>query len=677
MSAEDLHSDGEPVRELEPVWITLKDGCRLAARVWLPESAENKPVPAILEYLPYRFRDGTRERDAKNHPYFAAHGYACVRVDIRGTGDSEGLMHDEYLKQEQDDALEILEWLAEQPWCTGDVGMIGISWGGFNGLQVAARQPEQLKAVITICSTDDRYADDVHYMGGCLLAENFSWAATMLAFNSRPPDPAVSGAGWQDKWLHRLEEQGFWLEPWLEHQTRDPYWKHGSICEDFSAVTCPVFAVGGWADAYTNAIPRLLENLSGPRLGLIGPWGHLYPNFGVPGPAIGFLQEALRFWDRWLKGKETGIMDEPQLRAWLQESVPPQTVYGERPGRWVGEPSWPSPHVRLVEHRLAPHVILPAGAAGEAGKQPLSIRSPAAAGVDAGKWFPYGWMPDLPGDQRATDGGSLTFDTEPLEQPLELLGAPVAELELTSDQPVAQIAVRLVDVAPDGTATRLSYGLLNLTHRDSHEHPEPLEPGTRYRVRVQLNDLGQQVPVGHRLRLAVSTNYWPLVWPAPVPVTLTLHPEKSVLSLPVREPRPEDSDVEVAMPAVSGQPLDVQELAPPTYSRTVHRDLETGETAVEVLADDGCELIEEIGLESCRYNLERYTVRTDAESAPQAEADWVFSYRRGDWNARTAVRARMTSSAEEFHIYAELDAFADGDRLFSKTWKKSIPRQLV
>lgn len=677
MPAHEVRPHGEAVRELEPVWITLRDGCRLAARVWLPASAEEKPVPAILEYLPYRLRDGTRARDARNHPYFAAHGYASVRVDIRGTGDSDGLMHDEYLKQEQDDALEVLEWLGRQPWCTGDVGMIGISWGGFNGLQVAARQPEQLRAVITICSTDDRYADDVHYMGGCLLAENFSWASTMLAFNARPPDPAVSGEGWRRKWLHRLENQGFWLEPWLEHQTRDEYWKHGSVCEDFSAIRCPVFAVGGWADAYTNAIPRLLENLDVPRFGLIGPWGHLYPNFGVPGPAIGFLDEALRFWDQFLKGRDTGIMDEPRLRVWLEDSVPPATTYEERPGRWVAETAWPPPNVTRVEHRLAPHRILPAAENAVPGETPLRLRSPAASGVDAGKWFPYGWMPDLPGDQRATDGGSLVFDSEPLDGPLELLGAPVVELELESDREVAQVAVRLMDVAPDGAATRLSYGLLNLTHRDGHEKPEPLEPGRRYRVRVQLNDLGQRTARGHRLRLAVSTDYWPIAWPAPVPATLTVYPEASVLSLPVRTPQEDDAGVAVAMPARNAPELATVQLTPPTRSRTVHRNLATGETAVEVLADDGCDFIEEIGLTSCRSSFERYSVRQDAAASPEAEARWEFSYERGDWNVETTVHARMTSTPEEFRIHAELDARENGSRVFSRTWSRAIPRRLV
>src|SRR3546814_557199 len=251
------------VREIENVWITLADGTRLAARIWLPEDAGDDPVQAILEYLPYRKRDGPAERDALTHPYFAGHGYACVRVDMRGSGESGGLMWDEYLKQEQDDALEVIDWLAGQKWCTGKVGMIGISWGGFNGLQVAARQPEALKAVVTLCSTDDRYADDIHYMGGCLLGENLGWASTMFCYSSRPPDPALVGERWRDMWLERLENTPLLVANWLEHQRRDEFWKHGSVCEDYSAITAAVYAIGGWGDGYSNAVPRLLANQIG------------------------------------------------------------------------------------------------------------------------------------------------------------------------------------------------------------------------------------------------------------------------------------------------------------------------------------------------------------------------------------------------------------------------------
>ena len=280
----------------------MLDGCRLAARIWLPENAEQQPVPAILEYIPYRKNDGTALRDSLYHPYFAGHGYAAMRVDMRGSGDSEGVMLDEYLQQELDDAVSVIAWLAQQPWCDGSVGMMGKSWGGFNSLQVAALQPRELKAIITVCSSDDRYADDVHYKGGCVLTTDMlGWSTTMLAWNARPPDPDVLGENWRKSWLERLEQTPLLVRQWLNHPHRDDYWKHGSIREDFSKVQCAVYAVGGWADPYSNAIPRMLSGLTCPRKALIGPWAHEYPQRALPGPQIGFVQECLRWWDYWLK----------------------------------------------------------------------------------------------------------------------------------------------------------------------------------------------------------------------------------------------------------------------------------------------------------------------------------------------------------------------------------------
>src|SRR6185312_5218083 len=187
-------------------------------------------------------------------------------------------------------------------------------------------------------------------------------------------------------------------------------------------------------------------------------------------------------------------------RAWMQESVPPRTYYAERPGRWVAEPSWPSPNIRPQRFFLSAGGL----AAAAAPEAALTHRSPLSIGALAGHWCAYGFAPDMPADQRPEDGKSLLFDGAPLDAAGEILGAPVAVLELAADQAQAQICVRLNDVAPDGSSLRVSSGLLNLTHRDSQESPAPLEPGKRYRVRVQLNDIAHTFPAGHRIRVAVS-----------------------------------------------------------------------------------------------------------------------------------------------------------------------------
>ncbi|MFO1059807.1 MAG: CocE/NonD family hydrolase [Dongiaceae bacterium] len=659
------------VREIENLFIALPDGCRLAARLWLPADAERSPVPAILEYLPYRKRDGTAERDQLTHPYFAGNGYACIRVDMRGSGESDGLLDDEYLRQEQDDCLEVLRWIAAQPWCTGAVGMIGISWGGFNGLQVAARRPPALKAVISLCSTDDRYADDIHFMGGTLLNDNLGWASVMFAYMARTPDRALLGDAWRERWLERLRNEPLLVANWLRHQRRDAFWKHGSICEDWGAIECPVYLVSGWADGYSNTVPRMLANLRCPKKGLVGPWAHKYPHFGRPGPQIGFLQEALRWWDKWLKGIETGIMDEPQYRVWMQEPAAPRPFIEHRAGRWVAEPGWPSPsigsHVLALDGdgRLSP-------APGR--ERALRTCSPQSLGECSGIWSGSGVDPDLPCDQRLDDGRSLVFDSEPLPARLEILGAPQVVLDLAVDRPAAFVAVRLNEVLADGASARVTYGLLNLAHRDSHERPEALEPGKRTRVTVQLNDVAHAFAAGSRIRVAISTTYWPIAWPSPEPATLTVFTAASRLALPVREPRAEDASLP-DFPAPEGaEPLARTFHRPASHRRWVERDIGAGTQALHVEDDHGHFTIDHTGQETDYVHRETYRIRDDDPLSAEIEIATTIAIGRGAWRTRSETWTLMRADKADFHVEARLEAFEDDAKVVSRRWRERIPR---
>ncbi len=680
------------VRHTENVFIPMPDGARLAARLWVPDRPDGGAVPAVLEYLPYRKRDMTRGRDERNHPYLAGHGYACIRVDLRGSGDSDGVLVDEYCSEELDDALAVIDWLVEQPWCDGNVGMMGISWGGFNSLQVAARGHPALKAIISCSASDDLYHDNMHYMGGCLLSDNLSEATTMFAHTSLPPDPQVVGPRWRDMWRDRLEGSGLWLETWLEHQRRDDYWRRPSVREDYSALDCPVFAVGGWADGYTNAILRLLEHLDVPRRGLIGPWGHKYPHDGVPGPAIGFLQEVLRWWDHWLKGIDTGVMDEPMLQVWMQDSVSPDTSYEERPGHWVGEPAWPSPNVhdrtlRLAAHRLveddAPQVEQLVDDDAPRAETELELSSPLSVGLYAGKWASYAAPPDLPYDQREEDGGSLVFETGTLHEPMHILGRPTAHLRLAVDRPVAMVAVRLSDVRPDGAATRVTFGLLNLTHRDGDADPKPLEPGEWYDVAIPLNGLGQVIPDGHRLRLSVSTSYWPLAWPAPHDVMMTLMTGQSWLDVPLREVQhPTEEVLREPGPPEAAPPLDVATLRAPEHAWNVTRDLANHESTLHVLEDRGMWRIEDTETVLSSRTVEHYTVTAADPTSARGVTETTRRLERGSWGVEVHTRTVLTCTAEVFDVHAQLDAYEldahRGDpRVHANTWTFTVPRDHV
>ncbi|MEU1904412.1 CocE/NonD family hydrolase [Streptomyces hygroscopicus] len=672
-------------KEEDHVTIAMSDGVRLSARIWRPTSSDEEPVPAVLEYIPYRKRDLTAVRDSIHHPYIAGHGYACVRVDLRGTGESEGVLTDEYLEGEQSDAEEVLAWLAEQPWCDGTTGMMGISWGAFAALQVAARRPPSLRAIVIASFTDDRYADDMHYMGGALLSDNLAEAGTMFAYATCPPDPAVVGERWRDMWHERLENARPWVLEWLRHQRRDDYWRHASVCEDYRAVRCPVLASSGWADGYSNAVTRLLGHLDVPRKGLIGPWSHKYPHLGEPGPAIGYLQEVVRWWDHWLKGVDNGVMDGPMLRTWMQDSVPPSTSYEERPGRWVSEPQWPSPNVEPVAHPLTRHRI---GDPGDTppGQEPhgaaLTVQSPLSVGQFAGKWASYNAPPDLPYDQREEDGGSLVFDTEALTERVEILGSPSVELELSVSEPVAMVAARLSDVAPDGRATRVTYGLLNLTHRDAIGTPEPLEPGRRYRARVQLNGVAQAFPPGHRIRLSLSTSYWPLAWPPPKPVLLSVYEGASTLTLPVRRDRDRGRSSEDEPQRPFGEPegtppIATTRLTPPEQRWDVKRDLVGYRSELEIVKDAGTQRFDDIGLDVGRRAYERYTAVADDFTSVGGESTWTMRFHRDGWETRVVTSTVLRCGETEFTVDATLDGYEGDRRVFSRSWNETLPRDCL
>ncbi len=661
------------VTKMATVWIPMPDGVKLAATIWLPEEAGNHPVPAVLEFIPYRRRDFTAMGDG-HHRYMAGHGIGAVRCDTRGNGDSEGLFDDEYSRQELDDGYHVLEWLAKQPWCAGKTGMMGISWGGFNCLQVAALRPPSLKAVYSVASTDDRYADDVHYMGGCLLNDNLNWGGTMTTFAMRPPDPEVVGERWRDMWLERLENAPNLVAHWLSHQTRDEQWKHGSVCENYDDIEAAVYAVGGWADGYTNTVFRLAEGLKAPFRGLVGPWTHAYPWKAKPGPAIDGLKDLCRWWDHWLKGEDTGMMDEPHLRCWMQESAPPRVSYEHRPGRWVAEDVWPSERI----DRFALHLNADGLAPRAKRSVVLRHRGSVLDGSSHGDWCPYGHDAEMPGDQREEDGRSLSFDTTPLAQRTEILGQPVLELDIASDTPQGLLYVRLNDVAPDGASTRVTYGLLNLTHRDGHEEPETLQPGATYRVRVALNHCGHAFPKGHRIRLTLQTGSWPLVWPSPRQPEITLATGTSVLALPVRPRRSGGARLASLGSPVVAPPPKATTSRPYHRERRMSRDFVTDETRIEMVKDRGRHRLEETGTEFSGGGVEIYTVREDDPLSARARLDYHVALKRGrDWDTRVDTVFELTATQTTFLLTCGAEAHEGGVRIWSKGWSEEIPRRLV
>jgi predicted acyl esterase len=639
------------IREIEHAWIPMPDGMRLAARMWLPVS--DAPVPAIVEYIPYGKRWGTRVRDEPMHRWFAGHGYAAIRIDVRGSGESEGLLEDEYTPAEQQDGADAIAWLANQPWCDGNVGMLGKSWGGFAALQIAALQPPALKAVIAVCASDDRYWDDAHYMGGCLLSENLIWGAVLFNHAAMPPDPELVGPGWRKQWRDRLDRLPLYAERWLKHANRDDYWKQGSISADYSRIQCPVFAVGGWADGYTNAVPRMLANLSSPRRGLIGPWAHVYPQEGKPGPAIGFLQEAKAWFDHWLRGRE--LPPAPMLRAWVQEFAPPAA---ESKGRWVGEETWPSPRIKPRTVKLF--------------SDKREISTPLTMGQAGGPWCAFG-AGDQPGDQREEDKRSVCFDT-PVTEHTEILGAPVLRLRVSCSKPFGQVVARLCDVRPDGASQRVSYGVLNLQHHDGDDQSIPLTSGREYEVTVRLNDCGHAFAARHKLRVALSTSYWPIVWPERESFALTVH--NAEIDLPERPPTSEALP-DFAPPEQAAGVL-YQDLEKPVFRRESVRE---GKTLIERFLIDAREdggpamsRLEPIDLElgSSIAGELRITDGDPVSAAYEVTMENVL--RRKGWDVHIRTEHRMTTENDAYVLRASVETWEHDIAVFSRLWEVRVPR---
>ena len=663
------------VKVVRTVRIPMRDGIRLAATLYMPET--DGRYPALLESLPYR-KDDMSWADAGPHHYFAARGYVGVRLDVRGTGSSEGVTGDEYSSAEQQDAVDAIAWLAAQPWCTGAVGMFGISYGGFTSLQAATHAPPALRAIIPMHASDDRYTDDCHYGGGALRDyDTGRYGNRMLGWNALPPDPEVVGADWERIWDARLRGNEPWLLEWLRHQVDGPYWRSGSVRPDYARIRCPVFAIGGFRDGYVNAPLRLLRHCRAPVKVLLGPWPHQRPHVARPGPRIDWLHEARRWWDHWLKGLDTGIMAEPPVTLYVQDYDPPRTIRDTTAGYWRSEPTWPPPGAAPLAFGLGAHGrLVPTdreearAATGEPDEwDPIPTGVPAglAGGIFSAGGVPFG----LPLDQRADEGYSLVYTSAPLPAPIEVAGQPRLRLRVASDAPVATLVAKLCDVAPDGTSALVTRSLLNLAHHRSHAEPEALAPGRPYDVELELDCTAWRFAAGHRIRLDLAAADWPTVWPAPRPAGLRLSRPTGRLELMTLAPS--------TGPAPRfGEPPSLPTLADVTVE-TPRQEAVLDQMAEEIRIRGriGRELALPWGTTVQEFReMESILGCGEAATASSRGTGGVL-LRRADVTVevRTALRVDATPSALDVRL--ELDVERDGKDFFHRTWEETIERRLL
>ena len=653
------------VRTIETVFIPVSDGVRLAVQLWLPEDAEAHPAPVVLEYIPYRKRDRYRAYGLYWGRTLAERGIAYARLETRGSGDSTGLLEDEYLPRHHQDAAQAIAWLAAQPWCNGSVGMRGVSWGGFSTLQTAALAPPALKAIMPLCASDRRYTDDAHYVGGAFALTGLKWATSMKMVLAGPPDPLVTGPGWREEWQKRLDATPAIAARWLSHQTEDAYWRQGSVAFDYAAIRCPVYVVGGLVDPYANQIQRLLANLTVPRKGLIGPWRHGYPSPASPGPSLDWAWEEVRWWRCRLMGEATGIMDEPMLRAFMPDTTAAQVAPGPIPGRWVAEPVWPPPGAAAKVLHPAGGALTPRPGPSEA----LQLHAGKAVGLGKVEWVPFA-PAELPHEQSPDDARSAVFDSAPLSAPLECLGQGGFTVRLSSDRPVAHLAARLCEVGPDGRSWLVVWGLLNLTHRDGHADPKALIPGEAVDVTIPFAFFAHRFQTGSRVRLALSESLWPLVWPAPEPATLTLDLATARLALPARTV----PAVEAPMPIAEAPGLPDNPAAGPVLAITESpQEVRVVETW-PVSTSDIAEIAETVSSSGPNVVL---TLTPGDPLSCAWRAEQSSAYRREGWDVAIRAEVAITATATEFHVEERTLATLNGATVADVKHSTRLPRVLA
>jgi predicted acyl esterase len=343
-------------------------------------------------------------------------------------------------------------------------------------------------------------------------------------------------------------------------------------------------------------------------------------------------------------------MDEPMLRAWMTESVQPAPHHDTLPGRWIAEPLWPSRGVTTRQLFLTDEGLREDAA-------PLTARavcSPQTVGKCAGFWVPFGRGRDQARDQQEDDARSLIFETAPLTETIEILGAPIVTLDAASDQPLANLVVRLCDVHPSGESLRVSYGVLNLTHRESHEEPALLAIGERYRVRIQLNDAGSVFPPGHKIRLAISTAYWPMIWPSQQAATVQIF--AGTLDLPQRSPNVADAKL---------APFLEPETALPETPSISHRD------GLRI------ERIDRIGLELGTQDKYEYKVEENDPLSAVTELRHIQTVSRNEWQIRIETQLRLSCTGNAFLLQGSLRAWEGANEVCHREWDRTVVRDFL
>jgi putative CocE/NonD family hydrolase len=656
--------------EITEVSITMSDGIRLAADIYWPAGADKKDrFPILLEYLPYR-KDENRARNYSLYSYFLEHGYLVVRVDMRGTGNSEGItIPYEYSDIELDDGEEVIDWLSQQEWSTGSVGMFGISWGGFNSIQMAMRNPPALKAFVALMATEYLYQEDVHYMDGIMVAGD-SWMMSNDLYNSLPGAPDFK---MDEEWLRNR----FNVEPsvytYMRQQRDGAFWDRASAKGQYEKIRVPGYHIGGWYDGYRNSLPRMLENVQAPVKAMIGPWDHYFPHNAWPKPQIEWRHEAVRWFDQWLKGEDTGILKEPAFAVYVRNYHPPDPDLDQVHGYWRWEDGWPIE--RIENHSWYAHADHSLSTE-PAGNATHSMTYKPSIGLEGGG--PTMWWGSIAPDQQPMDEYSLVYDSEILDAPLEILGRPIARLRVSANATRANWVVRVSDVAPDGQVTQVVGAAFNGTHRISAREPSDIVPGEDFDLNIDLHFTSWVFPKGHRIRIAVSNAIWPMLWPTPMQMKSTLAiggKNGARIDLPVVPPGEEytpNFKEPSSSPALSGyEVIDSGNISGYAAINSIQHDQDTGE-AFGVATNTGATQYP-WGIERFEEEIEH---RTSDENPAYTSVvgRYKITEELKDRTLDFEQNVEFKSDEDNFYLTFHRWVSVNGELYKEKAWQEVIPR---
>ena len=644
-------------------WLVMSDQTRLSVTYFRPlPRREGERFPVLLELLPYRKDDQFYIRDYPLYSYFARHGYMGAKVDIRGTGSSEGETPDrEYSEIELQDAVEIIDQLSKASWSNGRVGMWGISWGGFNAIQVAMRRPPALRAILAMDATDDLYRDDVHFIDGIFHADEYELSIDHDLGLPRSPE-YILDEGYFDSRFSNYP----WFFNYLKNQRDGEFWRKNSLRWQYDAITIPTYLIGGLLDGYRDSVPRMLEKMSAPVKGVIGPWPHAFPDNGKPGPNYEWRHEAVRWWDHWLKGIDSGILEEPRFAVFVRSGHSPGEDSDVVPGHWRYE-DWPIRRTSWVEM----HPSRDGGLARSASR-PTShwLTCHPGYGSEVGYWWG-----DPTGDMRPADAGCLVYDSEALQDEIEIVGFPRIRLRGAASTGLAHWIARLEDVGPDGQVALVTGGALNGSQRQSRLKPQGLTPDVEDTFEFDLHFTTWTFRAGHRIRLAVSNGQFPMFWPAPKASTTRLEvgTGDTCIVLPVipYEWRPVPT---FRPPEEREQREDAHRLPGagwPAVQRTIV-DSQNLTTSVEWRGESNYEIqgrryysFEEMQYETSHEN--------PADSGFKGEAGHRIELGGRTLELKTNLGVR--SNVTDFEVEFTRRIFENGKLVRERTWKESIPRE--